>query len=318
MPKPPAAPAAPASAQAGATTVVAVAAPGPPKQTLPEFLGLKGACQAVRGAGQCVISKLGQSFPGLEPGPPVKLLTDPANMDSPISSVKAAAEIKQDKDAADQTVKALRYLATVGCTRCYPDVEKALVEALDDCTEEVRFAAVQALRDTAGKSCETCQTAACCTDEILRRIDKIANESDAQGCPVESSARVRRLARVVISACGRQVAATPQEGPTEEKGATPQEGPTDEPPPAEPGVAPETPEAPPPADATVAPSKPPATSPASIKEESQDSAASAAEDAPPHLGDEQPQAPPKQARMPRWRPDRSSRPTKQSKPSDEK
>jgi hypothetical protein len=62
---PPAAPAAvpPASAQAGATTIVAVAAPAQAHMTLPEFLGLKGLAQGVGGITRRVRNRLGSRFP---------------------------------------------------------------------------------------------------------------------------------------------------------------------------------------------------------------------------------------------------------------
>ena len=84
---------------------------------------------------------LGMRFPGLEAKPPLLAITDPANMteDSP-PAVKAAAEIKAQEDQAAQKIKALRYLATIGCGGCYPDVEDAFLAALDDCTEEVKEA----------------------------------------------------------------------------------------------------------------------------------------------------------------------------------
>ena len=95
-------------------------------------------------------ARLGMRFPGLEGTPPVTAITDPANAESPTPAVKTAAEVKADEDAAPQKIKALRYLATVGCTDCYPDIEKAMLAALDDCTESVRYEAVKAIRKTAG------------------------------------------------------------------------------------------------------------------------------------------------------------------------
>ena len=102
----PDAPALPTTAQAGSTTIVAVAPPAPaccPKQTLPGFLGLTGLFQGIGKGFDCIRNLLGSRFPGLEAKPPVLAITDPANLgpNSP-PAVKAAAEIKAEEDAAPQ------------------------------------------------------------------------------------------------------------------------------------------------------------------------------------------------------------------------
>ena len=148
----PAVPELPTSAAAGDTTIVAVAAPATAKQTLPQFLGITGAVQLVRGCFDSFRNLLGMYYPELEATPPLLAITDPANLseDAP-PTAQAAAEIKAQEDAAAQKIKGIRYLATIGCGGCYPGVEEALLEALEDCTEAVRYEVVLAIRKTAGR-----------------------------------------------------------------------------------------------------------------------------------------------------------------------
>lgn len=212
------APPLPTSAQAGGNTIVAVQPPAQPccKQTLPEWLGLTKLGQGLGLLFNRIRARLGTAFPGLEAKPALTQIADPANLESDNPAIKAAAEVKADKDAAAQKAKALKYLGSIGCTSCYPDVEAALLAALDDCTEEVRFAAVLALRETTGNPCHTCKTSACCSPEVMQKLDKIANDVDDTGCFIEPSARVRRVARLAMRGCGGavEIPATPEEGPS--------------------------------------------------------------------------------------------------------
>ena len=191
--------------------------------TLPEFLGLTALGELVCGGLDRLRNRLGMLFPGLEAKPAVLALTDPANLDpNAPPAVQAAAGVKAEKDAAAQKVKAIRYLATIGCSTCYPDVEKGLLEATKDCTEEVRYEAVKALRETAGNPCNTCRENSCCTVAVMQRLYQIAFEGDEQGCPLEPSGRVRRVARLALNRCGCPVAGgaggmgAPDEGPLAE------------------------------------------------------------------------------------------------------
>ena len=224
-------PAAPTSAQVGNTTVVAVAAaPAKCMTTLPDFLGITGLGKAVGQGVGCLRNTLGMRFPGLEGKPPVLALTDPANLDpNAPPAVQAAAKIKADEDGAAQKVKAIRYLAGIGCGGCYPDVQAGLLAALDDCTEAVRYEAVKALREAAGNPCQCCRADSCCSPEVLLKLQKIAFETDGLGCYLEPSPRVRRVARLAMNACGgsAQLVTTPDEGPSEEPAeptAAPPEG----------------------------------------------------------------------------------------------
>jgi hypothetical protein len=195
---------------------------------------MQGVCGAVNGLRNC----LGMAFPGLEAKPPILAITDPANMspDAP-PAVQAAADIKAQEDQAAQKIKAIRYLATIGCGGCYPDVEDALIAAMDDCTEAVRFEAVKAVRQTAGggDGCTCCAYGACCSEKMQNKLKELA--FDKEGCCTgEPSARVRRQARLALATCGPPVvqaaavepepADGPTEGPVEGPGNS--EGPADQ------------------------------------------------------------------------------------------
>ncbi|MDC0934937.1 hypothetical protein OAS39_01530 [Pirellulales bacterium] len=237
-PKPPT-PAAPDFASAleslsnADSALVSINSPGQccPKQNLPQFLGLECIGRGVLGLFDRIRNRLGMAFPGLEATPPLLAITDPANMtDDAPPAVKAAAEIKAEEDQAAQKIKALRYLATIGCGGCYPDVEDALIAAMEDCTEEVRYEAVRAVRATTGKRCCYCSCDSCCSEKIQNKLRELSN---GQGCPCcigEQSARVRRNARLALNACGPPVVYEEEEPePEPEDIEGPQEGPAEGP-----------------------------------------------------------------------------------------
>jgi hypothetical protein len=87
----------------------------------------------------------GGNFPECEKKPPLKAIADPANLQSDNPAIKKAAEIKAQEDLAAQKIKALKYLATIGCGGCYEGVDKAIAAALEDCTEAVRYEAVKTI-----------------------------------------------------------------------------------------------------------------------------------------------------------------------------
>ncbi len=217
LPPAPSTPALPTSAGgAGGTTIVAVAAPGPPQMTLPQFLGIRGLFGGLRMIGQRIRNRLGSRFPGLESKPPILAITDPANMGEDASpAVKAAAEAKAEEDKAPQKAKAIRYLASLGCGKCYPDTEAALLAALEDCTELIRYETVKGLRESAGDPCQCCRENSCCSPELLKKLYELAYEMNGAGCYIEPSARVRRYARLVIRGCGGVQTEVSQEPPVE-------------------------------------------------------------------------------------------------------
>lgn len=140
------------------------------------------------------------NLPGLEKKPPLKNIADPANLDPKMpDAIKKAAEVKQAEDLAPQKIKAIKYLAQVGCG-CYPGVEEALVKALEDCTEEVRYEAVQAFITAAGDRCNTC-SGTCCTPEAIAKLNDMATGMDEKGCYKEASARVRAAAAQAARMC---------------------------------------------------------------------------------------------------------------------
>ena len=93
--------------------------------TLWNFLGIPQGFNKIRDA---TTNRRG-NFPGLERKPPMKALADPKNLESPVSAIKKAAEIKTEEDLAPQKIKAIKYLATVGCG-CYGGVKEAAHRSL--------------------------------------------------------------------------------------------------------------------------------------------------------------------------------------------
>jgi hypothetical protein len=160
---------------------------------------------------------------------PVLPLTDPANLtDSAPAVVQTAAEIQAQEAQAAQKIAALRFLATIGCRGCYEGVEDAFIAGLEDCTEEVRWEAAKALRDTTTNACQLCNSDKCCSEKIQKKLREMAFETDDSGCPKEPSDRVRRQARLALAECGPPPAESqpapvpvPEEGPTD----VPAEGP---------------------------------------------------------------------------------------------
>jgi len=218
-PKAPKTAAPPTSAAVGNNTTIVAIAPAPSASscTLPQFLGLPAIGQALGGGLQRIGSRLLNGldltgrFPGLQPTPPVLPLTDPANMEEGAPpAVQAAAEIKQEEDAAPQKIMALRYLATLGCGGCYEKVEDALLEGMGDCTEAVRFEAVKALQCRPECGCKFCNAPSCCSLKIRKKLMELTT------CEKEPSARIRRMARIALQCCsGKPIEEEdiPREGP---------------------------------------------------------------------------------------------------------
>ena len=177
------------------------AAPAAAPVTLWNWLGIPQGCHKIEDA---LINPLGK-HPKLERKPALKKIADPANLDSPNPAIKAAAKAKADADLAPQKIKAIRYLATVccGCAKNKDDVKEALLTALDDCTEDVRYEAALALCGCSGNVCTTCNSGSCCDAKIMNKLQKVSEGQDAQGCWLEPSARVRAAAANALNACRR-------------------------------------------------------------------------------------------------------------------
>jgi hypothetical protein len=194
-----------------ASVLVEAAPPVPvaPPATLWNFLGIPGVMHKMR---DTTLNRRGNN-PGAERKDPIKRLADPANLQSENPAIKKAAEIKADQDLAPQKIKAIKFLATVGCD-CYGGVKEALLESLDDCTEEVRYEAALAFCQAAGNPCCNCGKS-CCNAQVMQKLHDIAFGQDEKCCYKETSARVRAAAEMALNACKRKV------GPTTPKPITP-------------------------------------------------------------------------------------------------
>lgn len=205
-----------------APSAAPTAASVPP--TLWSFLGLKQTAdkykkhltvhkekkaekQALQGGHACLKRLFGPLCPCgcpkceiLKKKPPLAPLADPANLESPNPAIKAAAEIKAEEELAPQKIKAIRYLSTIGC-RCYPQVKPALLAALDDCTEEVRYEAALAFCRSAGNPCTVCNSSTCCDPDVRKKLADLASGMDDQDCWKEPSPRVRSAAAGALNAC---------------------------------------------------------------------------------------------------------------------
>lgn len=177
--------------------------------TLWKVLGIPQGAQRLRDG---TANRNGNN-PQWERKPPVKRIADPENLD-PKSlagknpAINAAANVKAQEDLAKQKIKAVKYLAQIGCG-CYPEAKPALLAAMDDCTEEVRFEAVKAFCRASGDPCKVCNKGTCCDAEVMSKLAKIAREKDAQGCYKEPSQRVRAAAELALQACQRVTPPTP-------------------------------------------------------------------------------------------------------------
>jgi len=173
--------------------------PPPPPATLWSFLGIPQGYRALRDS----MNARGNR-PGLERKPPMKAIADPKNLASSDPAIKKAAEVKQAEDLAPQKIKAVKYLAGIGCG-CYNrdgSITDALLKSLDDCTEQVRLATVWAISEAAaGEACANCKQRSCCSEEISNKLYEIAYERDETGCYLEPSERVRLAAAEALRTC---------------------------------------------------------------------------------------------------------------------
>lgn len=111
----------------------------------------------------------------------------------------AAARVKEDEAQAKERRANVRYLSTVDCSR-YPEVEKALINALrTDRNECVRLEAAIGL----GGGC-------CCTKKTIEALRLTVLASDKDGNPKEISHRVRAAAEASLYACESTADLTPE------------------------------------------------------------------------------------------------------------
>ncbi len=141
-------------------------------------------------------------FPGLERKPKLLRIGDPALAGVDNAAIKKAQQIKAEEDLAPQKIKAIKYLAKMGCGTCYKGVDEAMLEAMKDCTEKVRLTAVKAIGKTGNKKCPQCDNS-CCSEKITEQLAKIAYERDPDhpDCWYEPSKRVREAAKEAIKGC---------------------------------------------------------------------------------------------------------------------
>ncbi len=182
----------------GSTAQEAVVATQP--ATLWRFIGIPQGIQKIRDVS---VNRRG-NFPGLERKPPLTRIADPANLASDNPAIKAAAEIKKAEDMKAQKIKAIKYLASIGCG-CYDKdgkITDALLAATDDCTPEVRLASIEAVESAIdGGGCNKCGSTSCCNEKISKRLSEMAYEKDDSGCPIEPSAEIRAAAKRVLCKC---------------------------------------------------------------------------------------------------------------------
>jgi hypothetical protein len=168
--------------------------------TIWSFLGIPQGCRKIHGA---MFNRHG-NHPKLEKKPPLKAIADPANLESPVPAIKKAAEVKMAEDLKKQKIKAVKYLASIGCG-CYDidgSVTAAMLSATEDCTEAVRLATIEAIAEQAsGQCCEQCGQVCCCNEAMLKRLAEMAYHRDDKGCYIEPSERVRAAAARALEIC---------------------------------------------------------------------------------------------------------------------
>jgi hypothetical protein len=197
-----------AGIRAQAADAPAAAAVQPP-MTLWNYLGIPQGTHKVRDA----VTNQNGNNPQRERLPALKQIADPANLNSPSPAIKIAAKVKADADLAPQKIKAIKYLATIccGCAKNKDDVKDALLAALDDCTEEVRYEAAMALCQCSGNHCSQCNGSGCCDAKVMNKLLKVSEGKDEQGCWLETSPRVRAVATNALNACRQSRGATTPE-----------------------------------------------------------------------------------------------------------
>jgi len=183
----------------GTSSAVTADEPQTDPATIWKYFGIPQGTQKVH---DLVTNRRG-NLPQLERKPPLKRLSDPANLTERNEPLQKAVEIKSKEELAAQKVKAIKYLATVGCGS-YDGVAEALLSALDDCDEEVRYQAARALGKVAGDCCQPCGEG-CCSAKVMTKLHQMAFEQDDAGCYTESSQRVRRAAQKALEACQQMI-----------------------------------------------------------------------------------------------------------------
>lgn len=222
----------------------------PPGNTLWHQLGLPQSMERFRTYRDSRINRDGNS-PNAERKPLLKPLSHEDFLKPEADPIlKKAAEAKVANDLAPQKIKALKYMASLGCGCSKQDFEAAIIAGMEDCVVEVRAAAVQAvitsasggccgmetcpnrragLLHRAGK-CDPCNTPAtlyltdcpsegnccstcgsCCTYKIQEKLRELAFKMDEDGCYIEPNCEVRAMAEQALNLC------PPREAPKEDE-----------------------------------------------------------------------------------------------------
>ncbi len=160
----------------------------------------------------------------------------PAPAKPPASATEVAGKLAVQTSPAKikAKVKAIRFLGQQDCL-CYPEVVDALLDALDDCAEEVRFEALLALRNgCTGGFCKACIggklppnylgcNCCACQDKVLARLSRLLLDQNINGTLKECSKRVRKLAAQMIQECinARGTSSLVENGATSDSNARP-------------------------------------------------------------------------------------------------
>jgi len=189
----------------------APAAAPPPPTSIWNLFGIPKGTQKMRDAR---VNRRGNN-PQWERKDALKRIADPENLESDNPAIKMAAEAKAEADLAPQKIKAIKFLATVCCccSQYKDEVKKALLAALEDCTEEVRYEAAVALCQCSGDPCTHCNRCSCCDPDIMSKLAELADAKDPDGCYLEASPRVRAAARNALNGCERVFAPRTPGGP---------------------------------------------------------------------------------------------------------
>ena len=168
---------------------------------------------------------------------------------APPSAGATAAALAAKKKAVKAEVAAIRFLANENCL-CYPEIVDALIAALDDCAEPVRYAALKALRKGCGSNgCLPCETGNCdprtqfscpncqCQTKVLSRLSDLLLVRDVHNQYKERSRRVRQLSRAMISECLARRPVSLPGAPRRESRAQPDPTPLAVPTPPSPGLS---------------------------------------------------------------------------------
>ena len=137
-----------------------------------------------------------------------------------------ANQLKKEEKKVPLKIQAIKYLGTLDC-QCYPEIVDALLGSLDDCSEKVRYEALQALHHKCGEkkchghkhggtdvacvsTCDTCTNGngpscgcggCACQKKVIDRLNQLLLARDEFGCLKEKSGRIRSLATQMIEEC---------------------------------------------------------------------------------------------------------------------